>query len=160
MFEHTKSEHDRLPPSHTLRLLALSLTVLAMVLAAGPASVALADEVHSVRCKRASDLKHWRCEVSCADGENGIANCPTHSDWGACGRSVLREACGITVDTPAVACHRKVVLAGSNLDALKSQCEASYAGVADVLEGPFEILPGLAYRPVVGGRSSDAGSGR
>jgi hypothetical protein len=161
MFEQKKFEHDRLPPRHTLRLLALFLTVVAIVLAAaGPASVALADEVHSVRCKRASDLKHWRCEVSCADGENGIANCPTQSDWGACGRSVLREACGITVDTPAVACHRKVVLAGSDLDALKSQCEASYAGVADVLEGPFEILPGLAYRSIVGGGSSDPSSGR
>jgi hypothetical protein len=98
--------------------------------------------------------------VSCADGESGIANCPTHSDWGACGRQVLRDACGITVDTPVVACHRKVVLAGSDLDALKSRRDASYAGVADVLEGPFKSLPGLAYRPIVDGGPADPASER
>jgi hypothetical protein len=52
------------------------------------------------------------------------------------------------------------VLAGSDLDVLKSRRDASYAGVADVLEGPFKSLPGLAYRPIVDGGPADPASER
>lgn len=102
----------------------------------------------TARCERTSDLKHWRCEVSCAAGESGIATCPTQSAWGACGRQVLHQACGIAEDTPAVACTRKVVLAGPNLDQLKSACDQRFTGVDEILEGPLQGFPGLAYRPV------------
>jgi len=132
----------------------LSTVFVAMVMVLGLFGTAPAvfaqDSVQGLdtaRCERTSDLKHWRCEVSCAAGESGIATCPTQSAWGACGRQVLHQACGISEVTPAVACVRKVVLAGPSLDQLKSTCDRSYTGVDEILEGPLQGFPGLAYRP-------------
>jgi len=107
----------------------------------------LQQDLNIARCERASDLKHWRCKVTCADGEVGLATCPSLSEWGACGRQILHQACGISADLPAVACVQKVVLAGRNPDHLKSTCEQSYLGFDQELSGPFKDFPGLAYRP-------------
>lgn len=128
-------------------VLLLGAVFCAMVLVSGAVWTVAAEEIDSARCERTSDLKHWRCEVTCSSGEAGIATCPTQSAWGACGRQVLHQACGISETTPSVACVRKHVLAGSNLDELKTACDQSYGGFNEILEGPLEVFPGLAYRP-------------
>lgn len=135
----------------SIRNLALVAVVLAT--AAATAGVAFAqpatppDDIDVARCERSSDLKHWRCEAMCADGATGVASCLSMSAWGACGRQVLHTACGISDEKPTVACLRKVVLAGRNLDQLKTTCEQKYLAFDELLEGPFETFPGLVYRP-------------
>lgn len=131
----------------------LALVAVVVMAAAATAGVAFAqqatlpDDIDVARCERSSDLKHWRCEAMCADGTTGIASCPSMSAWGECGRQVLHRACGISDEKPTVACLRKVVLAGRNLDQLKATCEQSYLAFDEQLEGPFETFPGLVYRP-------------
>lgn len=122
------------------------LVLFVMVLTLVAVAAASAQGFHTARCERSSDLEHWRCKVTCTDGERGIATCPSQSAWGACGRQILHQACGISTETPAVACQRKVVLAGRNLDNLKSACQQSFAGFDEALTGPFEDFPGLVYR--------------
>ena len=136
------SKRDLLKPFRNLLLALLALT-----LAAGTVSVASAADFHSALCERSSDLKHWRCEVTCSTGGTAIASCPSQSAWGACGRQILRQTCGISTETPVVACQRKAVLAGRNLDNLKNACEQSFSGFDELLAGPFEDFPGLVYRP-------------
>lgn len=135
----------------TIRNLALAAVVVAAAFATVGAAFAqpatLPDDVDVARCERSSDLKHWRCEAMCSDGDTGIASCPSMSAWGACGRQVLHRACGISEEKPTVACLAKVVLAGRNLDQLKSTCEQTYLAFDEQLEGPFETFPGLVYRP-------------
>jgi hypothetical protein len=145
---------QRKPHCETVRETIRNLVLVAVVVmtVAATTGVALAQQtlpegVDVARCKRASDLKHWHCETICTDGTKGIASCPSMSAWGACGRQVLHRACGISDEKPTVACLNKVVLAGRNLDQLKSACEQSYLAFDEQLEGPFETFPGLVYRP-------------
>ena len=131
---------------HLVRVAMVMFAAAAMagVVVAQPAT--LPDDIDVARCERSSDLKHWKCEAMCADGTTGIASCPSMSAWGDCGRQVLHRACGISDEKPTVACLRKAVLAGKNLDQLKATCEQEYLAFDEQLEGPFETFPGLVYR--------------
>lgn len=122
-----------------------SLLVMALLaLVAVPASAADFDEA---RCERSSDLTKWRCNVTCASGDTGIATCPSLSEWGNCGRQAVVELCSATAETPAVACARKVVLVGDDVQALTDACNQSYAGFDEELQETLEVFPGLVARP-------------
>ena len=121
-----------------------SLLTLALIAVVWAAPVQ-ADDFDRARCERSEDLVHWRCTITCTDGDTGISSCPSATEWGACGAWAVSQVCEAPATRPAAGCLRKHVLVGEDAETLKAAC-GDLGGFASMVEADVSAFPGSVAR--------------